>query len=82
MGWETAALDFFEALRKEWSERQDLNLRRLGPKPSALARLSYAPVTKREYPTSSEFRNVFRSAFRGFSFSSPARMLLLWEHVN
>ena len=28
-----------------WSERQDLNLRRLGPKPSALARLSYAPRT-------------------------------------
>ncbi len=27
-----------------WSERQDLNLRRLGPKPSALARLSYAPT--------------------------------------
>ena len=27
-----------------WSERQDLNLRRLGPKPSALARLSYAPM--------------------------------------
>ena len=30
----------------EWSERQDLNLRRLGPKPSALARLSYAPITE------------------------------------
>ena len=29
--------------QKKWSERQDLNLRRLGPKPSALARLSYAP---------------------------------------
>jgi|HubBroStandDraft_5_1064220.scaffolds.fasta_scaffold345928_2 hypothetical protein len=29
---------------EEWSERQDLNLRRLGPKPSALARLSYAPI--------------------------------------
>jgi hypothetical protein len=29
---------------QEWSERQDLNLRRLGPKPSALARLSYAPI--------------------------------------
>ena len=29
---------------EKWSERQDLNLRRLGPKPSALARLSYAPI--------------------------------------
>ena len=29
---------------KKWSERQDSNLRRLGPKPSALARLSYAPT--------------------------------------
>jgi hypothetical protein len=28
----------------KWSERQDLNLRRLGPKPSALARLSYVPI--------------------------------------
>ena len=28
---------------EKWSERQDSNLRRLGPKPSALARLSYAP---------------------------------------
>jgi hypothetical protein len=26
----------FVATNKEWSERQDLNLRRLGPKPSAL----------------------------------------------
>ena len=31
---------------KSWSERQDLNLRRLGPKPSALARLSYAPTPR------------------------------------
>src|SRR5213080_3872605 len=31
---------------REWSERQDLNLRRLGPKPSALARLSYAPTLR------------------------------------
>ena len=30
---------------RKWSERQDLNLRRLGPKPSALARLSYAPTS-------------------------------------
>src|SRR4051812_41046384 len=29
---------------KKWSERQDSNLRLLGPKPSALARLSYAPI--------------------------------------
>jgi hypothetical protein len=28
----------------KWSERQDLNLRRLAPKASALARLSYAPA--------------------------------------
>jgi hypothetical protein len=33
--------------KNKWSERQDLNLRRLGPKPSALARLSYAPTTGR-----------------------------------
>ena len=32
-------------MKKKWSERQDSNLRRLGPKPSALARLSYAPFT-------------------------------------
>ena len=31
----------------EWSERQDLNLRRLAPKASALARLSYAPTEGR-----------------------------------
>ena len=31
--------------KRKWSERQDSNLRRLGPKPSALARLSYAPTT-------------------------------------
>ena len=30
--------------RVKWSERQDLNLRRLAPKASALARLSYAPA--------------------------------------
>ena len=29
---------------KKWSERQDSNLRRLAPKASALARLSYAPT--------------------------------------
>ncbi len=28
----------------KWSERQDSNLRRLAPKASALARLSYAPI--------------------------------------
>jgi hypothetical protein len=44
--------------KKKWSERQDLNLRRLGPKPSALARLSYAP-TGTEYPTTARFRNDF-----------------------
>src|SRR5690606_28815516 len=31
----------------KWSERQDSNLRRLAPKASALARLSYAPTTGR-----------------------------------
>jgi hypothetical protein len=35
------------ALLERWSERQDLNLRRLGPKPSALAKLSYAPTRPR-----------------------------------
>lgn len=30
--------------QEKWSERQDLNLRRLAPKASALARLSYAPA--------------------------------------
>ena len=37
---------WFDAVKIEWSERQDLNLRRLGPKPSALARLSYAPTPR------------------------------------
>ena len=32
-----------ESKAGKWSERQDLNLRRLAPKASALARLSYAP---------------------------------------
>src|SRR5689334_23067243 len=31
--------------KRKWSERQDSNLRRLAPKASALARLSYAPTT-------------------------------------
>ena len=44
---------------KQWSERQELNLRRLGPKPSALARLSYAPtVEELKYPTSGATRNL------------------------
>ncbi len=43
----------------KWSERQDLNLRRLGPKPSALARLSYAPMTEAKYPTPQRARNEF-----------------------
>src|SRR5205814_7164076 len=34
----------FNHRKKKWSERQDLNLRRLAPKASALARLSYAPT--------------------------------------
>src|SRR2546427_5668506 len=48
-----AAASFNERVtltRKKWSERQDLNLRRLGPKPSALARLSYAPTLGTQYP--------------------------------
>src|SRR5438874_708471 len=32
--------------KRKWSERQDSNLRRLAPKASALARLSYAPIPK------------------------------------
>jgi phosphatidylglycerophosphatase A len=32
----------------KWSERQDSNLRRLAPKASALARLSYAPIEGRK----------------------------------
>jgi len=32
------------AEKEEWSERQDSNLRLRGPKPRALARLSYAPM--------------------------------------
>src|SRR5580692_7565349 len=48
---------------KEWSERQDLNLRRLGPKPSALARLSYAPVTGVDYPTIGGLCNDFCREF-------------------
>ena len=43
---------------RKWSERQDLNLRRLGPKPSALARLSYAPISReKEYPITDHLRN-------------------------
>ncbi len=35
--------DHFLLYRKKWSGRQDLNLRRLAPKASALAELSHAP---------------------------------------
>src|SRR5262245_50156308 len=31
-------------LKSKWSGREDLNLRLLGPEPSALARLSHAPT--------------------------------------
>ena len=48
----------FFAWGKKWSERQDLDLRRLGPKPSALARLSYAPMTGTEYLITAALRNV------------------------
>ena len=34
-----------ETPKRKWSERQDSNLRLRGPKPRALARLSYAPIT-------------------------------------
>jgi hypothetical protein len=44
VGRQKTALGRLIFQRKRWSERQDLNLRRLGPKPSALARLSYAPI--------------------------------------
>jgi hypothetical protein len=54
---------------RKWSERQDLNLRRLGPKPSALARLSYAPTTG---PA------VFHNARDSQSESVPARTLSEW----
>ena len=44
-GWEKkTSVSGFRHREREWSERQDSNLRRLGPKPSALARLSYAPT--------------------------------------
>src|SRR5688500_5894058 len=35
--------------KRKWSERQDSNLRRLAPKASALARLSYAPTKGGQY---------------------------------
>ena len=44
VGRQETALGRLNFQGKRWSERQDLNLRRLGPKPSALARLSYAPI--------------------------------------
>ena len=55
----------------KWSERQDSNLRRLGPKPSALARLSYAPSRRRVKSLSDQtladlivFRNAKTKVFR------------------
>src|SRR5436190_15796372 len=36
------ALQNRKKIKRKWSERQDSNLRRLAPKASALARLSYA----------------------------------------
>src|SRR5215469_15463956 len=50
-------------LKIKWSERQDLNLRRLAPKASALARLSYAPTWAANIYGMAVFRNVFRPAF-------------------
>ena len=66
--------------REEWSERQDLNLRRLGPKPSALARLSYAPTTGNEVShkttgAQSQFgAEQSRNPGRGASHSAYARL--------
>src|SRR4030095_14062476 len=59
-------LDRFQNSRqKKWSERQDSNLRRLAPKASALARLSYAPNRRA--------RNIYTSLIlckAHFAFSS------------
>ncbi len=44
---------------EEWSERQDSNLRRLAPKASALARLSYAPTAAGNIRGTAAFRNDF-----------------------
>ena len=38
-----------ESKEGKWSERQDSNLRLRGPKPRALARLSYAPTRTHDY---------------------------------
>ena len=46
------------ARKKNWSERQDSNLRRLAPKASALARLSYAPTTAPECPRKAFIRQA------------------------
>ena len=49
---------------KRWSERQDLNLRRLGPKPSALARLSYAPMSWLEVSHKARGEQVLNSSYK------------------
>src|SRR6185369_11358141 len=58
---------------KRWSERQDLNLRRLGPKPSALARLSYAP--------NAEGPSIPQAPANANSFYVPF-ILLIGQHLR
>ena len=60
----------------KWSERQDLNLRLRGPKPRALARLSYAPTPANHpmnFPTRNEIPFIHPRKFcwtlRKFTFS-------------
>ena len=61
---------------EKWSERQDLNLRRLGPKPSALARLSYAPSAKgHNIHITPRMRNEYLALF---FYGERAKGLRLW----
>ena len=48
MGLESLSITAYHGQSKneEWSERQDSNLRLRGPKPRALAKLSYVPNQK------------------------------------
>jgi Phage integrase family len=48
-----------ESKEGKWSERQDLNLRRLAPKASALAKLSYAPICAHDWRKSAASQRLF-----------------------
>jgi hypothetical protein len=67
--------------KKKWSERQDLNLRRLAPKASALAKLSYAP-TEAHHCRIFRGRNDFCSGFVLDAFQPGAKLALLWQRQH